>query len=69
MTSLSLSQISGEDVVKITGTREQVNKAKAAVNKILVEQDTPAYAKLAKGEVSTFLRLGFLKHMKEKEKV
>jgi hypothetical protein len=45
--------VSGDEVAKITGSREQVAKAKAMILKIMLEENTPAYAKLAKGQVKT----------------
>jgi predicted PilT family ATPase len=43
--------LSVEDMVKVTGSREQVVKASAMVHKILKDEFTPAHAKLGKGEV------------------
>jgi len=47
----AIDLLSAEDCVKISGNRTQVNKAKAAIEKILNEEDTPAYEKLKKGEI------------------
>jgi hypothetical protein len=46
-----LQKLSSEDCVKISGTKDQVRKAKAAITKILIQEDTPAYEKLKSGEV------------------
>jgi predicted RNA-binding protein YlqC (UPF0109 family) len=43
--------LSGEDVVKVSGSREQVAKGAAMVRKILADEFTPAHLKLAKGDV------------------
>ena len=43
--------LSVEDMVKVTGSREQVAKGAAMVRKILNDEFTPAHAKLGKGEV------------------
>lgn len=50
-TGAAIDLLSAEDCVKISGTKEQVKKARAAIQKILDVEDTPPYEKLKKGEV------------------